>query len=109
VLNWRLRRCAAFGSLSLNDLHLCTEMTKLSELRCDQRVVLRVIDHRDVVGEFGIEPDGQNILRERHRMGFEKIASGKRARAANGLEQIAPKRIEVCVRGDWNGRRLGCG
>src|SRR5690349_8673360 len=90
-LYWRWRHKVS-GSLVLDDLDLRSGMTEFRELRRNQRMIFRVVHHADVVGEFRIEADGENIFRKRNRMRFEEIAAGKWTRASDGIEQSWPER-----------------
>src|SRR5713226_5068090 len=57
-----------------------------------------VVDEIELVGEFRVKADGENVFFQRKRERLEQITASKRAGPAHGLQNILPKFIQPGVR-----------
>ena len=74
------------------------------EFGLDQGAIPGCIDEFEVISEFRIEADGEDVIVERDGMSFEKVTAREWAGAADGVEDACPEIAEV-----GRGSRSGCG
>ena len=100
----RLQTAGTGRGFRLDELDLAAVVAQLAQLRLQHRMVFRVVHERKVLGELGVEADGEELAVEGNRVRLQQVAAGELAHAAHGLKQLRPERVEV---GGAAGLRLG--
>src|SRR5262245_6890795 len=87
-------------------------MPLLLQLRLNQGKVARVVDQVQVICEFRIEANRENIFLERNRMRLQQVTPRKGTHSTNCLNDHPPDRLKLRTRGGdgsrrdfWHGRR----